>query len=89
MCLSVIYTLYYVCVCVIVASAQQQGYDVVLVDTAGRMQDNEPLMRSLAKVTVFTYLSSSPPPLSLSLSKYMFACTRNYNIYMPGIKFEY
>ncbi len=25
--------------------------DVVLVDTAGRMQDNEPLMRALAKVT--------------------------------------
>ena len=24
--------------------------DVVLVDTAGRMQDNEPLMRALAKV---------------------------------------
>lgn len=34
------------CVCL----AGQQGYDVVLVDTAGRMQDNEPLMRSLAKV---------------------------------------
>lgn len=30
--------------------AQQQCYDVVLVDTAGRMQDNEPLMRSLAKL---------------------------------------
>ena len=26
--------------------------DVVLVDTAGRMQDNEPLMRALAKVTI-------------------------------------
>ncbi|KAJ1479123.1 hypothetical protein T484DRAFT_1815478, partial [Baffinella frigidus] len=25
-------------------------YDVVLVDTAGRMQDNEPLMRSLSKL---------------------------------------
>ena len=25
-------------------------FDVVLVDTAGRMQNNEPLMRSLAKV---------------------------------------
>lgn len=24
--------------------------DVVLIDTAGRMQDNEPLMRALAKV---------------------------------------
>ena len=31
-------------------SARQQHYDVVLVDTAGRMQDNEPLMKSLAKV---------------------------------------
>lgn len=30
--------------------AQQQGFDVVLVDTAGRMQDNEPLMRALAKL---------------------------------------
>lgn len=26
------------------------GFDVVLIDTAGRMQDNEPLMRALAKV---------------------------------------
>lgn len=31
-------------------SARDQRYDVVLVDTAGRMQDNEPLMRSLAKL---------------------------------------
>ena len=31
-------------------SARQQKYDVVLVDTAGRMQDNEPLMKALAKV---------------------------------------
>lgn len=30
--------------------AGQQRYDVVLVDTAGRMQDNEPLMRALAKL---------------------------------------
>ncbi|XP_011403720.1 PREDICTED: signal recognition particle receptor subunit alpha-like [Amphimedon queenslandica] len=30
--------------------ARQQRYDVVLVDTAGRMQDNEPLMVSLAKL---------------------------------------
>ena len=30
--------------------ARQQHIDVVLVDTAGRMQDNEPLMRALAKV---------------------------------------
>jgi signal recognition particle receptor subunit alpha len=30
--------------------AANNGYDVVLVDTAGRMQDNEPLMRALAKL---------------------------------------
>jgi len=30
--------------------AKQMGYDVVLVDTAGRMQDNEPLMRALSKL---------------------------------------
>ena len=30
--------------------AQQAGHDVVLIDTAGRMQDNEPLMRSLSKL---------------------------------------
>ena len=31
-------------------SAREQKFDIVLVDTAGRMQDNEPLMRSLSKV---------------------------------------
>lgn len=30
--------------------AKAEGYDVVLIDTAGRMQDNEPLMRALAKL---------------------------------------
>ena len=30
--------------------ARNQGFDVVLIDTAGRMQDNEPLMRALAKL---------------------------------------
>jgi len=30
--------------------AKEARIDVVLVDTAGRMQDNEPLMRALAKV---------------------------------------
>ncbi|KIJ37735.1 hypothetical protein M422DRAFT_781620 [Sphaerobolus stellatus SS14] len=30
--------------------AKDNGYDVVLIDTAGRMQDNEPLMRALAKL---------------------------------------
>merc|ERR1719393_337172 len=33
-----------------IAHAQTNGHDVVLVDTAGRMQDNEPLMRALAKL---------------------------------------
>lgn len=31
-------------------AAREQRYDVVLIDTAGRMQDNEPLMRALAKL---------------------------------------
>jgi len=30
--------------------AVERKFDVVLVDTAGRMQDNEPLMRALSKV---------------------------------------
>lgn len=30
--------------------AAQMGYDVVLIDTAGRMQDSEPLMRALSKL---------------------------------------
>lgn len=30
--------------------AREAKIDIVLVDTAGRMQDNEPLMRALAKV---------------------------------------
>ncbi|VVC30250.1 Hypothetical protein CINCED_3A002470 [Cinara cedri] len=30
--------------------AKEANYDVVLVDTAGRMQDNEPLMRALTKL---------------------------------------
>lgn len=33
-----------------VKSAQKDGRDVVLVDTAGRMQDNEPLMRALSNL---------------------------------------
>lgn len=33
-----------------IAQAKRQGVDVVLIDTAGRMQDNEPLMRALAKL---------------------------------------
>lgn len=33
-----------------IAKAKNSGKDVVLVDTAGRMQDNEPLMKALAKL---------------------------------------
>eukprot|EP00918_Siedleckia_nematoides_P049475 GHVU01108483.1.p1 GENE.GHVU01108483.1~~GHVU01108483.1.p1 ORF type:complete len:406 (+),score=101.62 GHVU01108483.1:713-1930(+) len=33
-----------------IAHAAATGHDVVLIDTAGRMQDNEPLMRALAKL---------------------------------------
>lgn len=33
-----------------IRSAKDSNIDVVLVDTAGRMQDNEPLMRALAKL---------------------------------------
>jgi len=33
-----------------IAYGAQHDFDVVLIDTAGRMQDNEPLMRALAKL---------------------------------------
>ena len=33
-----------------VAHAKANGYDVVLIDTAGRMQNNDPAMRALAKL---------------------------------------
>ncbi|CAL52027.1 Signal recognition particle, SRP54 subunit,helical bundle [Ostreococcus tauri] len=33
-----------------IQQATRQNIDVVMIDTAGRMQDNEPLMRSLAKL---------------------------------------
>ncbi|KAF8582072.1 signal recognition particle binding protein [Ramaria rubella] len=33
-----------------ISYAKDAGFDVVLIDTAGRMQDNEPLMRALAKL---------------------------------------
>ena len=32
------------------STARNQAFDVVLVDTAGRMQDNAPLMTALAKL---------------------------------------
>jgi signal recognition particle receptor subunit alpha len=35
--------------------ARKHTFDVVLIDTAGRMQDNEPLMRALAKVSATYY----------------------------------
>ena len=35
--------------------AQEQIFDVVLIDTAGRMQDNEPLMRALAKLITINH----------------------------------
>ena len=31
--------------------ARDYHFDIVLIDTAGRMQDNEPLMRALSKVS--------------------------------------
>ncbi|KAL0070640.1 hypothetical protein AAF712_002483 [Marasmius tenuissimus] len=33
-----------------IAHARENDFDVVLIDTAGRMQDNEPLMKALAKL---------------------------------------
>ena len=33
-----------------ISSARKDGLDVILIDTAGRMQDNEPLMRALSKL---------------------------------------
>lgn len=33
-----------------ISAARDQKYDVVLIDTAGRMQDNTPLMRALSKL---------------------------------------
>lgn len=33
-----------------ITEAKKKGIDVVLIDTAGRMQDNEPLMKALAKL---------------------------------------
>ena len=33
-----------------IASAKKDGLDLILIDTAGRMQDNEPLMRALSKL---------------------------------------
>ncbi|KAF9228661.1 P-loop containing nucleoside triphosphate hydrolase protein [Gyrodon lividus] len=38
-----------------IAYAKDNDFDVVLVDTAGRMQDNEPLMRALAKLVAVNH----------------------------------
>jgi signal recognition particle receptor subunit alpha len=35
-----------------ISFAKKEDFDVVMIDTAGRMQDNEPLMRALAKVPI-------------------------------------
>lgn len=35
---------------VLIDACREEGYDVVLVDTAGRMQNNSPLMAALAKL---------------------------------------
>jgi signal recognition particle receptor subunit alpha len=43
-----------------VKHAQDNGYDCLLIDTAGRMQNNEPLMRALAKL-----VSQNPIDLTL------------------------
>lgn len=37
-------------------AARDMKIDVVLIDTAGRMQDNEPLMRALSKVSCLNKL---------------------------------
>lgn len=70
-------------------AAAQAGYDVVLIDTAGRMQDNEPLMRALAKVRFNPRLiksSLSPSPfsfLSLSLSLSLVRCATLSLVHSP------
>lgn len=33
--------------------AKEAKIDIVLIDTAGRMQDNEPLMKALSKVNIW------------------------------------
>ena len=43
-----------------IKAAARQGCDAVLVDTAGRMQDNEPLMRALSKL-----INMNDPDLTL------------------------
>ena len=59
----------------ILLSAREQGYDIVMIDTAGRMQDNEPLMRSLSKL-----VTVNNPDLVLFVGKYHFYVS-NFSIY--------
>ena len=51
-----------------ISIARDTKTDVVLVDTAGRMQDNEPLMRSLAKVWTSLHSRASIVACVLGLS---------------------
>lgn len=46
--------------------ARDGGIDVVMIDTAGRMQDNEPLMRALAKVSSGLFFIKKKHSLMLS-----------------------
>jgi GTPase Era involved in 16S rRNA processing len=55
-----------------IKAAQREGKDVVLVDTAGRMQDNEPLMRALSKL-----INNNDPDLVLFVGEGDRSCTRN------------
>ncbi|MGD0198357.1 MAG: signal recognition particle-docking protein FtsY [Solirubrobacteraceae bacterium] len=52
-----------------IARARSEGYDVVLVDTAGRLHNQEPLMAELAKVrrVIATQLDGAPHETLLSL----------------------
>ena len=53
-----------------ISCAKDNRHDVVLVDTAGRMQDNEPLMRALAKVITILDLSNELLLLSYLLLRF-------------------
>ena len=41
-----------------IAYGEKEGFDVVLIDSAGRIQNDEPLMHALAKVSVISYTYS-------------------------------
>lgn len=59
-------------------TARDMKVDVVLIDTAGRMQDNEPLMRSLAKVTARMMLLGSQVAGLHALSPHAYTITVNH-----------